>query len=80
MVKGIVEFLNYWYFRYLLVTELYMVEKWERVMFHIVLLIILSILSLFNTTVVVSLVSPITQSLFIQSDLQEGIPGVRGEL
>jgi hypothetical protein len=24
-------FFNYWWFRYLMVTELYMVEKWERV-------------------------------------------------
>lgn len=23
--------LNYWWFRYLMVTELYMVEKWERI-------------------------------------------------
>lgn len=26
-----IQFINYWWFRYLMVTELYMVEKWERV-------------------------------------------------
>lgn len=33
----ITNFISYWYFRYLLVTELYMVEKWERTMFRILL-------------------------------------------
>lgn len=28
-------FLGYWYFRYMLVTELYMVEKWERIFISI---------------------------------------------
>jgi hypothetical protein len=40
MVKGVIDFIKYWYFRYLLVTELYMVEKWERAMFRILLKII----------------------------------------
>ncbi|KAG5897337.1 hypothetical protein JTB14_030223 [Gonioctena quinquepunctata] len=52
MLKSIPDFFSYWYFRYLLVTELYMVEKWERAMFHIVLFILLSILYIFNTFVV----------------------------
>lgn len=38
MLTYIRNFINYWYFRYLLVTELYMVEKWERAMFRILLL------------------------------------------
>lgn len=28
--ENIWKFLSYWYFRYLMVTELYMVERWER--------------------------------------------------
>lgn len=31
MLQNIIDFCNYWWFRYLMVTELYMVEKWERV-------------------------------------------------
>lgn len=30
-VSALLEFFNYWWTRYLLTTELYMVEKWERV-------------------------------------------------
>lgn len=26
-----IHYLNYWWFRYLMVTELYMVERWERI-------------------------------------------------
>jgi hypothetical protein len=81
MVKGVIDFIKYWYFRYLLVTELYMVEKWERAMFHIVLFIFLTILSLFNTSVVVGLVSLFTNSLFVQDSLQADLnPVVHGEL
>lgn len=29
--------INYWWFRYLMVTELYMVEKWERITIRILL-------------------------------------------
>ncbi|KAK5639734.1 hypothetical protein RI129_010545 [Pyrocoelia pectoralis] len=52
MLQELLKFINYWYFRYLLITELYMVEKWERVMIHIVLLIIFTIIGLFNWIVV----------------------------
>jgi len=31
----IVDFISYWYMRYLLVSELYLVEKWERYMIRI---------------------------------------------
>lgn len=56
MFQEIWKFINYWYFRYLLITELYMVEKWERVMIHIVFVIIFTIIGLFNWTVVLGLV------------------------
>lgn len=35
MLKAIKEFINFWWFRYLLVTELYIVETWERVTIRI---------------------------------------------
>lgn len=31
MLSEINKFIEYWWFRYLMVTELYIVEKWERV-------------------------------------------------
>lgn len=31
MLDQLEKFINYWWFRYLMVTELYIVEKWERV-------------------------------------------------
>ncbi|CAG9855732.1 unnamed protein product [Phyllotreta striolata] len=66
MLKSIQEFIKYWYFRYLVVTELYMVEKWERAMFHIVLFLVLSVLYIFNTTVVVGLVRTATGWIFMR--------------
>nr|CAI5836853.1 unnamed protein product [Callosobruchus analis] len=64
MIQSIRNFISYWYFRYLLVTELYMVEKWERTMFHIVLFIVLSVLYIFNTTVMLGLMKSVTSSFF----------------
>lgn len=31
ILDKLIKFINYWWFRYLMVTELYIVEKWERV-------------------------------------------------
>lgn len=31
MLEQLNKFIEYWWFRYLMVTELYIVEKWERV-------------------------------------------------
>lgn len=31
LLDKVLTFINYWWFRYLMVTELYMVESWERV-------------------------------------------------
>ncbi|KZC10903.1 hypothetical protein WN55_01602 [Dufourea novaeangliae] len=41
-------FLEYWYFRYMLVTELYMVEKWERKFINIFLIALFFSFFLFN--------------------------------
>ncbi|KAL7048228.1 hypothetical protein ACKWTF_003273 [Chironomus riparius] len=30
-LNSVLKFINYWFFRYLMVTELYMTEPWERV-------------------------------------------------
>ncbi|KAK9710019.1 hypothetical protein QE152_g26259 [Popillia japonica] len=52
MFKSMWIFIQYWYMRYLLVTELYMVEKWERVMIHFVFFMIFCVISLLNASVV----------------------------
>lgn len=31
VLEKLINFINYWWFRYLMITELYIVEKWERV-------------------------------------------------
>ncbi|XP_076244464.1 uncharacterized protein LOC143185392 [Calliopsis andreniformis] len=50
-------FLEYWYFRYMLVTELYMVEKWERNFINIFLVTLFFSFFLFNYSVLL----PFTQ-------------------
>ncbi|CAD7082258.1 unnamed protein product [Hermetia illucens] len=54
MIKSITDFINYWYFRYLMVTELYMVEKWERVTIHVIFLVIFLLFWYFNYSVLLS--------------------------
>ncbi|KAF0756043.1 Uncharacterized protein FWK35_00009137, partial [Aphis craccivora] len=36
----IIDFISYWYMRYLLVSELYLVERWERCMIHTIMFIL----------------------------------------
>lgn len=36
-------FVSYWFLRYLLVTEMYMIERWERVVVRILLQIFVSL-------------------------------------
>ncbi|KYM95982.1 PREDICTED: serine palmitoyltransferase small subunit A [Cyphomyrmex costatus] len=56
-IRSLLSFLKYWYFRYTLVTELYMVEEWERNFINIFLLVLFSLFFLFNYKVVL----PLTQ-------------------
>lgn len=35
MLNKVKEFVNFWWMRYLMVTELYIVEPWERVVMRI---------------------------------------------
>ncbi|XP_020294507.1 uncharacterized protein LOC109860070 [Pseudomyrmex gracilis] len=55
--QKLVSFLKYWYFRYTLVTELYMVEEWERNFIHICFLALFLLFFMFNYTIVL----PVTQ-------------------
>ncbi|XP_011503032.1 PREDICTED: serine palmitoyltransferase small subunit A-A [Ceratosolen solmsi marchali] len=48
LLEKVLSFLQYWYFRYTLVTELYMVEKWERHFINIFLVSLFCLLFYFN--------------------------------
>lgn len=75
MILKIWPMINYWYMRYLLVTELFMVEKWERVMIHTVFLFILTMLSIFNWKIVVGMVS-----LFIVPSIEDKVSNLPSEV
>lgn len=57
VIRSLRSFLKYWYFRYTLVTELYMVEEWERNFINIFLLALFCFFFLFNYRVLL----PVTQ-------------------
>ncbi|XP_050680251.1 serine palmitoyltransferase small subunit A [Leptidea sinapis] len=51
-IKSVREFLCYWYLRYLLATELYMVEPWERTVVHILMIVTFAVFWYFNYSIV----------------------------
>ncbi|XP_077302808.1 ghiberti [Arctopsyche grandis] len=52
MLSMIWKFIKYWYFRYLVVTELYMVEPWERMLMHVLFAVPIIGLWYFNYTII----------------------------
>ncbi|XP_052897821.1 uncharacterized protein LOC128304652 [Anopheles moucheti] len=52
LLDRVLSFINYWWFRYLMITELYMVESWERVTIHVFLFVIFLVQWYFNCKVV----------------------------
>ncbi|XP_012227408.1 serine palmitoyltransferase small subunit B [Linepithema humile] len=56
-VQSLRAFLKYWYFRYMLVTELYMVEQWERDFINIFFIAMFFLFFIFNYKVLL----PVTQ-------------------
>ncbi|XP_021935373.1 serine palmitoyltransferase small subunit A [Zootermopsis nevadensis] len=65
MIKSAWKFLCYWYFRYLMVTELYMVERWERGVVSVVFLILFLMLAYFNYAVILYATSSIIRYTLI---------------
>ncbi|XP_065346009.1 serine palmitoyltransferase small subunit A [Cloeon dipterum] len=57
MIRSVWRFICYWYFRYTMVTELYMVEPWEQVVVHCFFLMLFLILAYFNYSVLLGTVS-----------------------
>ncbi|XP_026744059.1 uncharacterized protein LOC113505512 [Trichoplusia ni] len=61
-IKRIQQFINYWYVRYLLVTELYMVDTWEKIVVHILFGIIFVMFWYFNYSIIVSGINQLRSS------------------
>ncbi|EDW93018.1 uncharacterized protein LOC6532561 [Drosophila yakuba] len=76
MLDNLVEFASYWWFRYLMVTELYMVEKWERITIHVIFMVLFCVFWYFNYSVLLSLAGLISPTSASMADI---IPGVQGQ-
>ncbi|KAJ0170581.1 hypothetical protein K1T71_013952 [Dendrolimus kikuchii] len=57
IVKKIQQFIKYWYVRYLLVTELYMVDTWEKITVQIIILVLFGLFWYFNYSIVMNVIS-----------------------
>ncbi|XP_026288111.1 serine palmitoyltransferase small subunit B [Frankliniella occidentalis] len=69
-VKSLRDFFSYWYFRYLMVTELYIVERWEQRVMNVAFVLLFVLFWYFNSTVLVNLASPLSKYL-INSPIQD---------
>ncbi|XP_022828795.1 uncharacterized protein LOC111358116 [Spodoptera litura] len=61
-LKKIQQFISHWYVRYLLATELYMVDTWEKVVMHIVFGIIFTLFWYFNYSIIISGIAQLRSS------------------
>ncbi|CAG4980472.1 unnamed protein product [Colias eurytheme] len=57
LIKKVRAFISHWYLRYLVSTELYMVEPWERVVIHILFAIVFGLFWYFNYSIIVNAIS-----------------------
>ncbi|XP_013184715.1 serine palmitoyltransferase small subunit A [Amyelois transitella] len=57
IIKIMEKSVKHWYLRYLLVTELYMVEPWEKAVIQIVFAILFLLCWYFNYSIVMSGIS-----------------------
>ncbi|XP_045457356.1 serine palmitoyltransferase small subunit A [Melitaea cinxia] len=57
LINRVRKFVSHWYKRYLVSTELYMVEPWERVVIHVLLTIFFVLFWYFNYTIIVNGIS-----------------------
>ncbi|CAH2229722.1 jg27934 [Pararge aegeria aegeria] len=58
-----------WFTRYLLATELYMVEPWEKVFIHVIFAIVFGLFWYFNYSIIVYVIAQIRQSPHSQGSL-----------
>ncbi|XP_026324510.1 serine palmitoyltransferase small subunit A [Hyposmocoma kahamanoa] len=68
IIKKIQAFISYWYLRYLLVTEMYMVEPWEKAVIHVLFATVFGLFWYFNYSFVMHTIAQLrsTQSVFVQ--------------
>ncbi|XP_030037384.2 serine palmitoyltransferase small subunit B [Manduca sexta] len=59
MIKKIQQYIKYMYIRYLLVTELYMVETWEQILIHLLFLVLFIGFWYFNYSILMSGIGPL---------------------
>ncbi|KAG8234387.1 hypothetical protein J437_LFUL015127 [Ladona fulva] len=57
MLEKTWNFVCYWYFRYCMVTELYMVERWEQALINGFMILLFFLLFYFNYAVLLKAVS-----------------------
>jgi len=67
-LEEINKFVKYWWFRYLMITEMYMVEKWEVVAIHVIFTIVFSIFWYINYSVVLGLISSVVEKPAVYRD------------
>ncbi|XP_052860771.1 uncharacterized protein LOC128267864 [Anopheles cruzii] len=72
LLDKVLSFWSYWWFRYLMITELYMVESWERVTIHVFLFVIFLLQWYFNCSVLL----PFTGRLFGILPVDQQLPSV----
>ncbi|XP_055620930.1 uncharacterized protein LOC129765097 [Toxorhynchites rutilus septentrionalis] len=65
----VLSFINYWWFRYLMITELYMVESWERVTIHVFLFALFMLQWYFNSKVLLPFTGSILGIIPIEEQL-----------
>ncbi|KPJ01181.1 hypothetical protein RR46_03052 [Papilio xuthus] len=53
-VERIRKYVKRWYVRYLVATELYMVEPWEKVVIHVLFVLVFSLFWYFNYSIVLN--------------------------
>uniref|UniRef100_A0A1L8DUZ8 Putative conserved protein with signal anchor n=1 Tax=Nyssomyia neivai TaxID=330878 RepID=A0A1L8DUZ8_9DIPT len=63
-ISGIWKFINYWWFRWTLVTEMYMVEKWERITINCLFVVLFLAFWYFNYKVILAFTTHLTSALF----------------
>ncbi|KAJ6642047.1 hypothetical protein Bhyg_06993 [Pseudolycoriella hygida] len=68
------KFVKYWWFRYLMITEMYMVEKWEVVTIHAIIVLIFLICWYINYSVVLGLVSTVVDKPSVVRDFIHSTP------
>ncbi|CAH0718407.1 unnamed protein product, partial [Brenthis ino] len=61
-VQKVRKFISHWYLRYLVSTELYMVEPWERAVIHVLFVVVFALFWYFNYSIIFNGISQLRDS------------------